>query len=403
MMSDRIQNLQELLDRSSKLSCIELEPKKEYRGPAIIGRSITIDGKDATIFAQEGPVITIDSNGVCLKNLRVEVTDYTADPIKRRAIDVRAGARVDFENIRVRGRVTGVQEGTWDYPHSLDLGCFPYGKPYFFNVPIMVPVHCEMSSDIDDLEFHPREIDPGAKSIDIEVCAIAPDTSIDGFIYITSGPIRRMISVHGHSVKAVSEYGVIKPAVEEERRSESVESDAYRKPGLSNRGWEPTLKHYDSRLSAAHLKSSSNRFLTSMPDREPARYGTWDVFRDGSILSFVHREMHLAVEINTLNFGTFRLIHQGLCRTIFVDGTSRDSTCLDAGDGLKRGSASVSVAERETTLGNYEFSFDENSVYLINSVSRRQITIAKDSSQLSLIDPGHITQDIWDLVPTLAE
>ena len=46
----------------------------EKEGPAVLRKPVTIEGHGRTIWARRGPVLTIESHGVALRNLNVEVT-----------------------------------------------------------------------------------------------------------------------------------------------------------------------------------------------------------------------------------------------------------------------------------------------------------------------------------------
>src|SRR5258708_6876591 len=102
----------------------------EFPGPVVLHRSVTLDGQGATLWARQGPVLTVAAAGVVLRNLKIEVTgDGDSDhPEDGCALLVEAADGLRVENVEVRGSVIGLPQeaGVWRYPSSLWLGQLPH-------------------------------------------------------------------------------------------------------------------------------------------------------------------------------------------------------------------------------------------------------------------------------------
>ena len=176
-------------------------PLREYAGPIKIIRPVTIDGQGATLWAHKGPVVIIQSEGVTLKNMRIEVTGepISTDPRHQSALVIR-GCTPAFENVEIRGAVTGIteEEGKWQYPHSLHLGHLPSGKSHMFKLRIRVPVPCRVYSTVSALELTPSQLSPGQNDISLALDSLPQDTLIYGTIALSSKLLKRNIYVNAH-------------------------------------------------------------------------------------------------------------------------------------------------------------------------------------------------------------
>jgi len=176
-------------------------PKAEYPGVLVINHPMTLDGQGATFWSQTGPVLLIQSQGVSLKNLRIEVTgDQKNNPQDQCAIFVKSGIDVKFDDIQVRGSVMGLpqEEGEWQYPECLNLGQLAYGTDYPFSIKIYVPVPCKILTDISGLNLQPSQLSPGLNSIQLNIEKMPEDTLVSGNIFLVSASLKRRITVTAH-------------------------------------------------------------------------------------------------------------------------------------------------------------------------------------------------------------
>ena len=61
------------LDSVREGQVLQLLPH-EFAGPAVLRRRCILDGQGATVWALRGPVLTVEAEGVTIRNLRLEVT-----------------------------------------------------------------------------------------------------------------------------------------------------------------------------------------------------------------------------------------------------------------------------------------------------------------------------------------
>ncbi|MFN6563780.1 MAG: hypothetical protein RMY28_028825 [Nostoc sp. ChiSLP01] len=174
-------------------------PNGEYPGPIIINHPLTLDGQGATIWALTGPVLSIQSDRVILKNLRIEVTGSETISSQRDycAIMVNSGQNLEFDNVEVRGTAMGLpeEEGEWKYPSQLNLGKLAPRTEYNLRLRIVVPVACKIESQISGLEFTPRNLTPGDNEIQLHLEGLSPSTYINGSIFLVSASLKRRVTL----------------------------------------------------------------------------------------------------------------------------------------------------------------------------------------------------------------
>src|ERR1035437_6360590 len=100
-------------------------PPDEYWGPFVLRKAITLrGGRGTTLTAGVGPVVVVDSPGVVLDTLWIEVAgDATAAGPEGCALQVNSANRPTTNNLRVKGSVIGVpgEEGIWSAPPVLEF------------------------------------------------------------------------------------------------------------------------------------------------------------------------------------------------------------------------------------------------------------------------------------------
>ncbi|MFH0782130.1 MAG: hypothetical protein V2B20_09305 [Pseudomonadota bacterium] len=193
---------QQDLDELQEGATLLLMPR-EFLGPIIINKSISLDGQGATIWSLKGPVVSIESDGVVLRNVRIEVTgeiglETLSDEC---ALQVAPGRSVLLgKEVEVRGTVLGLpqEEGAWRYPHSLYIGNLTYNMDYDFIMRIVVPVPCRIKSNISGLEIEPQTILSGANEIHIHIQRLPHDTLLHGYLSISTAFLKRRITLNGH-------------------------------------------------------------------------------------------------------------------------------------------------------------------------------------------------------------
>lgn len=122
------QNLQEIIDRAEDNATIVLEPGL-YLGPVVINKPVTIDGKGrATVDGQKkGTVITIMSNGVKIKNLRIINTGGRYDMIDA-AIALFDSSHCEITNNKIEKSLFGInlQNSHYNLIKDNEISSMPY-------------------------------------------------------------------------------------------------------------------------------------------------------------------------------------------------------------------------------------------------------------------------------------
>ncbi len=194
-------NLQEKIDQTEEYGTIVLD-FNEYFGQFVINKPISLDGKNSTICAKNGPVISVNSEGVELRNLRIEVTTETKEKSESLALKVQENIRVRLENIVVKGNVSGLvmEDGEWEYPDSLHLYPIVPNKKNYFVFDMNIPISCVLETDISGLKIvNPGLKNPGYNKVWLEVENLKKDTILFGQIVIISSFLKRIIAVSGGS------------------------------------------------------------------------------------------------------------------------------------------------------------------------------------------------------------
>jgi stress response protein SCP2 len=197
------ESLQSLVDAAPAGSTLALL-RGEYQGPLVINKPLHLDGRNAVIWAHQGPVVTVAAPGVILRDMEIEVTvPEEAQDDGDIALLAREQSAPQLQNVVVRGRLSGLgagEDGDWKLPATLDLGAFaPRGENRFL-VRLAVPVACRLSSAVAGLTCSPDELSPGEHDVELRVQGIGADTLIAGRLEVRSAQAVRAIALTGGTV-----------------------------------------------------------------------------------------------------------------------------------------------------------------------------------------------------------
>lgn len=186
----------------------------EYEGPLVVDRACTIDGCRSTLWANSGPVLTIVSSNVTVKNLRVEVTGDPADENARIAIKTN-DPYTKLENIEVHGNVIGFlhEAENWNLPGIISLGEFAANKENIFSFSLQSPLEATLDSTIKDLRISPAHLSVGQNSITLITDKLGNNTILYGEIMVRSAVSRR-IYVTGKALKNAPAYDEALPVAD---------------------------------------------------------------------------------------------------------------------------------------------------------------------------------------------
>lgn len=196
-------NLQEQLEALPKDAVAAMTPR-EYAGPVTIKRPLTLDGQGATIWARQGPVVTLKAEGIVLRNLRIEMTGdlFERKPEESCALFCKSSKGLKLENVEVRGTVMGLpkEEGIWRLPETLPLGQIAANVAHEFRIQIMVPVSCRLAADKPDVIITPGNLPAGDHEIKLRLAPQPRDTWLNIALLIATGMVMRRIVLTAHLV-----------------------------------------------------------------------------------------------------------------------------------------------------------------------------------------------------------
>jgi len=189
--------IQEQFDRCTAQTFV-LSPG-EYEGPLRVSRPCTVDGACSTLWIASGPALVVDSPGVRLKNLRVEVTQGGGGPQAGTAIVTR-DPDTQLENIEVSGALQGFrgESEAWSLPSVIDLGVFAPEEHNSFVVELTAPAPARLQNKLRDVTVTPDRLVPGRNLVTIRTQEMRDNTILYGELQVCTGVLRR-IYLHGRS------------------------------------------------------------------------------------------------------------------------------------------------------------------------------------------------------------
>lgn len=219
------QNINDMIAQTKAGETLNL-PSGEFEGPVYINKPLRIVGNNTTIWAKHGSVIEINSDGIAIENLRVELTD---GDITEKTIVARSPASV--KNVEVLGSVSGfgAEDGAFDIPRTLNLGEFSSGAKNTFTMSVNLPTAAVIECGAAGLSFSPKQLNAGRSEITITADSLSSQTFLYAEVLLRSAFIRR-IYVMGRPGPAAAEangravFTAPDIPAEAERNNEPVQS-----------------------------------------------------------------------------------------------------------------------------------------------------------------------------------
>ena len=177
-------------------------PRGEHPGPIVIEKPLVLDGAGAVIWAKNGPVVIVQSVGVTLKNLEIEVTSPDENATNANvALWAAPGMGTQLQNVRTRGEVLGIAaaEGRWRLPPALDLGEMAPRAENSFQIEVETPQPCDIKANITGVSLLPSRLESGRQKIEIRVQNVGNDTFLTGNLEFSTGGIARTVPVSGRT------------------------------------------------------------------------------------------------------------------------------------------------------------------------------------------------------------
>ncbi len=200
----------------------------EYEGPLTVSRPCVVDGCMSTLWANKGPVLVVDADGVTVKNLRVEVTGELED--EKSGISIKTNyPDTLLENVEVNGSLAGFtgEAPSWSIPSVIPLGVFAADRENTFSFELEAPMAAELSCCLSDIKITPQKLIPGKNRITIKTASMRDNTILYGEVMLKTGVTRR-IYVTGKAVKGAPEHHELPPVSSRLARSEPVQVETPR-------------------------------------------------------------------------------------------------------------------------------------------------------------------------------
>jgi stress response protein SCP2 len=184
-------SIQEELDNAAADSEISL-PSGEYEGPFYIRKPCRVSGGPTTLWACRGPVVAVESQGVSLSGLRIEVT---GDPSDRPGFVALRTASGDtrLSDVEALGAIDGfAHSGAWRVPRVLRLGEFAPHTENLFTLQVYVEEDTEIIHGIAGLDVSPLRLGAGMNQIRLKTDRLNDNTILFGELVFRSFVSRRV-------------------------------------------------------------------------------------------------------------------------------------------------------------------------------------------------------------------
>lgn len=173
----------------------------EYEGPLVIDRPCTLDGKGSALWAEKGAVLTVASEGVTIKDLRIEVTGNEKGNLLGCALKSE-DPHVTLVNVEVKGSVIGVENEleNINIPSVMGLGEFPPDEENTYAVDIELPCSARLICKTGGVTVSPEHLNAGKNVLCISTGRMADNVILYGVCLLETKVIRR-IYILGKTVK----------------------------------------------------------------------------------------------------------------------------------------------------------------------------------------------------------
>lgn len=184
-------DIQKAIDNAAAYGEVKL-PSGEFEGPFRITKPCSVVGNATTLWAKEGPALSVESKGVSLTDLRIEITGNPSNKASFIALSSRYND-VALSEVEVYGDVIGVdgEDGPWDIPRVIALGSFAAGQQNTFYCFFAVNAQAEILNGINGISVQPQALTPGHNKLIITTDSMKENTIIYGEILFRSKLLRR--------------------------------------------------------------------------------------------------------------------------------------------------------------------------------------------------------------------
>lgn len=181
-------NIKDLIARAGAGETVQL-PSGEFEGPVLINKPLRLIGKNTTVWAKNGAVLDINSNGVIIEDLRVEITEGNICDTA-----VQTSVLTAVKNVEILGSVKGFgsEDGFFDVPRTIELGEFLCDSENSFLIEVNVPEKTEIVCNMREISLSSNVLKAGRNTITITVTDCAAGTLLYGELLFRSMFTRRI-------------------------------------------------------------------------------------------------------------------------------------------------------------------------------------------------------------------
>jgi len=230
--------IQQIIDSGGPVITL---PPGEFKGPFYIKYPCVVEGNNTTLWNNRETVLFIESDGVTLKNLRVELINS-----EDKTYSVCSSAYTMTENVEIIGRTSGFgEEDCVPYmTKQLHLGKFRADTENTFVFEVYSAGDSSLCTDVKDIELEPTVLKNGINKVKLTVSPLSTGTLLYGDIIIRSRFSRRFYIngrasdsaeiIRDKSISHIDENIIYKPdpveAVVSTNKKQTIRSAAPRTP-----------------------------------------------------------------------------------------------------------------------------------------------------------------------------
>ena len=203
----------------------------EYKGPLHVRRPCRIDGSGATVWADSGPVVVLEADGVQLENMRIEVVRPKTEE-DNIALFVR-GRNCRIAQVELHGahEAADGSAAPWHLPESVDLGRFAAERENSFVIELEAGADAAVESSIGGAKITPQQVKKGRNRLLLTLPEMRRETLVYGDILVRTPEILRRICVTGEADERAAQHLESLALPEAANASLAAKEAAFEMPG----------------------------------------------------------------------------------------------------------------------------------------------------------------------------
>jgi hypothetical protein len=192
-------NLARILMNPPSNGMIEIPPG-EFQGSWIISRPVQLigSGLSTVLWKEKGPVLKIQSSGVKLAGLSLEVSEEIETTTLE--VDSRVQPMPQFQQVRVLGKISGLPDwDSWNFPRVIDLGKIRGRSPLVRTIGLPITSAISIRSTMAGLTAEVTQSSLGQRALRLVVDSeiLNPGALLDGLIEVEMAGIFTVVRITG--------------------------------------------------------------------------------------------------------------------------------------------------------------------------------------------------------------